>query len=139
MPSCVLSICKCGITLSSTSKNAMPSRNPTAAGRNLSLYPFAISIDGISSDQTEAAIITPEAKPSSSFSSFSFILFFIRNTIAAPSVVPAKGINSPNANIITPSCYFFPTSSFEASSIKSFASLLSRNKPSVVSSSSTFS
>ena len=60
----------------------------------------AISIDGISNDHTDAAIITPEANPSKSFSTLIFILFFIKNTIAAPKVVPANGISNPINNSI---------------------------------------
>ena len=56
----------------------------------------AISIDGIRSDQTDAAIITPAANPSNNFSNFGAICFFKKNTIAAPIEVPKKGI----ANII---------------------------------------
>ena len=51
-------------------------------------------IDGISSDQTEAAIITLAAKPSRDFSVLGDILSFNRNTIAEPREVPTKGMNS---------------------------------------------
>lgn len=51
-------------------------------------------IDGIRSDQTEAAIITPAAKPSRDFSVLGDILSFNRNTIAEPREVPTKGMNS---------------------------------------------
>lgn len=88
--------CKCGIILSNTSKNTIPSKNPTVAGTHSTIFcVFAISIDGIKSDHTDAAIITPEANPNNNFSIFLFILFFIRKTIAEPNVVPKNGINSP--------------------------------------------
>ena len=54
-----------------------------------------ISIDGINNDHTDAAIITPDANPNKIFSTFLFISFFIKNTIAAPSVVPINGITKP--------------------------------------------
>ena len=76
----------------------MPSRNPTAGG-NHEIPPFssAISIAGIRSDHTDAAIMTPDANPSSVFSSFCFISFLIKNTIAEPSTVPENGISIPNS------------------------------------------
>ena len=85
--------CRCGIRVSNNSKNAIPSKKPTVAGIH-AIPPCAsvISIDGIRSDQTDAAIITPDAKPSNAFSSFGAIFSFIKNTIAAPSVVPIKGM-----------------------------------------------
>lgn len=70
----------------------MPARNPTAAGTTLSR---AISIDGISSDHTLAATITPLANPSSVFCSRSGMSFFMKKTNADPSIVPIKGINIP--------------------------------------------
>lgn len=48
------------------------------------------SIAGISNDQTEAATITPEAKPSSAFCSFTDISPFIMKTKADPSMVPTR-------------------------------------------------
>ena len=52
----------------SSNKKSMPPTNPVAAG-NHAVTPcsVAMSIDGISNDQTDAAIITPEAKPSNIF------------------------------------------------------------------------
>ena len=98
-----LSRCRCGTRLSSPSRNAIPPRNPTAAG-NHPTFPCssAMPIAGINRDHTEAAIITPEANPRSIFSSFLFISRLIQNTIAEPSVVPAKGINNPSASCISP-------------------------------------
>jgi hypothetical protein len=46
----------------------MPSRKPIAAGITLHLpLSASISIAGISSDHTDAATITPDAKPSNVF------------------------------------------------------------------------
>ena len=57
-------VCRCGIRLSNSSMNPMPIRKPTT-GSHAAVLPAAsaMSIDGISSDHTEAAIITPAAKP----------------------------------------------------------------------------
>ena len=60
----------------------MPSRKPPAAGNTLSL---AILIDGISSDHTLAATITPLAKPNSVFCSRSGISFLMKKTNADPA------------------------------------------------------
>lgn len=76
----------CGIILSKTSKNTTPNKKPIEAGIHAILpCSVAISIDGIKSDHTDAAIITPAANPSSNFSIFLFILFFIKNTIPEPN------------------------------------------------------
>ena len=48
---------------------------------------------GISRDQTEAATITPDAKPSKAFCKSAGISLFIKKTNAEPITVPAKGIN----------------------------------------------
>lgn len=81
----LLSKCMCGIILSKTSKNTTPNKKPIETGIH-AIFPcsVAISIDGINNDHTDAAIITPAANPSSNFSIFLFILFFIRNTIPEP-------------------------------------------------------
>ena len=50
-------------------------------------------MEGISSDHTEAATITPEAKPNSDFCKRGDMSFFMKKTNAAPSIVPNKGIN----------------------------------------------
>jgi hypothetical protein len=52
---------------------------------------------GMSNDHTEAAIITPEAKPNSDFCNLGDMSFFMKKTKAAPSMVPNKGINKPIA------------------------------------------
>lgn len=49
------------------------------------------------SDQTEAAIMTPEAKPSSSFCTPGFTSPFKKNTKQEPNTVPRKGISIPTA------------------------------------------
>ena len=78
-------------------RNSIPRAKPTAAGRNAS-FPMDedMSMAGIRSDQTEAATITPDAKPRSVFCTFSFSASLRRNTQAAPAVVPMNGINSPH-------------------------------------------
>ena len=55
----------------------------------------ACSIAGSSRLQTEAATITPAAKPVRARCTSSLKLFRIKKTQAAPSVVPAKGISNP--------------------------------------------
>ena len=50
-------------------------------------------------DQIDAAIMTPEAKPSNNFCIFGLISFLSRNTIAAPSDVPINGNKMPRATV----------------------------------------
>ena len=66
------------------------------AGRNASL-PIGsdCSIAGTRRLQTEAATITPPAKPVRHFCIFMLSSFFIKNTHAAPSEVPRNGISNP--------------------------------------------
>ena len=94
-------ICRWGVSSSIISRNPIPNRNPTAAGktdhRPLSA---AISIDGISSDHTDAATITPDAKPNSDFCSLGDMSFFMKNTKAEPSIVPSSGIKRPMINVV---------------------------------------
>ena len=52
-------------------------------------------MDGISSDHTLAATITPLANPNSVFCSRSGISFFMKKTDADPNMVPNKGNNIP--------------------------------------------
>ena len=61
----------------------------------------AISIEGIKSDHTDAATMTPAANPINIFSIFLLILFLIKNTIADPSKVPMNGIITPAATLIS--------------------------------------
>ena len=56
--------------------------------------PSPMSMAGIINDQTEAATITPEANPSRIFCVNAGMSRFIRNTKAAPKVVPRNGIRS---------------------------------------------
>ena len=83
------------------SKKPIPNRKPSAAGITAHFpSPAAISIAGINSDHTEAATITPEAKPNNIFCNSIDICFFIKNTNAEPNIVPNKGINNPIVKII---------------------------------------
>ena len=83
-----------GIIKSKKSKKKIPKRKPTEAGIQ-EMFPFysAIEIEGRSNDQTEAAIITPEAKPNKVFCRWELISFLIKKTKAEPITVPSKGIN----------------------------------------------
>ena len=74
----------------------MPSQKPRKAGRNESFpIPADCSTAGISKLQTEAATITPAAKPVRLRCTRSLSDFFMKNTHAAPSEVPRNGINMP--------------------------------------------
>ena len=81
---------------SSASKNKMPTQNPSTAGRN-DHRPSAAdcAMAGISRLHTEAATITPAAKPVSERCTASLSDFFMKNTHAAPSDVPRNGIKMP--------------------------------------------
>ena len=83
--------CRCGVIWSISNRKAKPPSRPMVAGQTP-----PISIPGISRDHTEAATITPDAKPSSIFCTSSGIAFFIKKTKPAPSVVPRKGIKRAN-------------------------------------------
>ena len=101
-------ICKCGVSSSISSRNPIPSRNPTAAGiTDHAPLLSPISIAGISSDHTDAATITPDAKPSSDFCNLTDISPFIKKTKAEPSIVPSNGISSPMINIVVISSRLF--------------------------------
>ena len=63
-------------------------------GGTIAEEPEPISIEGISSDHTDAATITPDAKPSKIFCSIGCISFFMKKTKAEPRAVPRKGIRS---------------------------------------------
>ena len=91
-----------GVSSSSKSKKPIPKRNPTAAGITDHTPPaFSSSIAGMRSDHTEAATITPEAKPNNDFWRRGDISSFIKKTKAAPNIVPSRGMRSPMANVIT--------------------------------------
>lgn len=115
----LLSKCKCGIKLSKINKNTIPSKKPIAAGIQAT-FPCSstIFIDGIIKDHIEAAIITPDANPKSSFSIFLFILFLIKNTIAAPRIVPTNGINNPVNNCINHIPFYYSLFSYYNFSIQ---------------------
>ena len=86
--------CKCGITVSSSSRNNMPNTNPAAAGIHVMLlFSALISRLGMSNDHIDAATMTPDANPKSSFRNQSLIAPRSRNTMAAPKVVPMNGNN----------------------------------------------
>ncbi len=59
-----------------------------------------MSMDGIKRDQTEAAIITPEAKPSNNFCKRGEISSFSKNAIAEPKTVPRNGTSNPKATLV---------------------------------------
>ena len=102
-----LSRCRCGIRLSSARRKAIPPKKPPAAGSQATCpCSPAISMAGIKRDHTDAAIMTPDAKPRSIFSTPLCIPFLIKNTIADPRVVPAKGIIKPANNCIF--CPYLP-------------------------------
>ena len=61
-------------------------------------------MDGISSDHTDAATITPDAKPSNVFCSRTDISPLMKNTKAEPSIVPSNGIRSPMINVVVIGC-----------------------------------
>ena len=84
--------------LSIRSRNPIPASSPTAAGINAS-FPISsdISMAGIKSDHTEAATMTPEAKPRSIFWMVGLMASFMKKTQAAPKVVPINGIKIPIA------------------------------------------
>ena len=84
----VLPMCKWGKSWSSSIKNAPPKINPPPTGTS-GLFPWvsAISMAGSSKDQTDAAIITPAAKPKKIFCVLSDISFLKKNTMPAPKTV----------------------------------------------------
>ena len=81
---------------SSVSRNKIPIQKPRNAGKNASLPALEdCSMAGIRRLHTEAATITPAAKPVSERCTVSLSVFFIKNTHAAPSDVPRNGIKIP--------------------------------------------
>jgi hypothetical protein len=62
-------------------------------------------MDGMSSDHTEAATITPEAKPNNDFCKRGDMSFFMKKTNEAPNIVPNNGINNPT--VIPMTIYLF--------------------------------
>ena len=96
-PSCWLAFrWRWGITRSSSRRKPMPPQNPTAAGKKAHLpSASACSMAGISRLHTDAATMTPAAKPVRLRWSRSPSARFMKKTQAAPSVVPRKGIAIP--------------------------------------------
>ena len=74
----------------------MPAHSPTTAGTKASC-PMAsdCSMAGIRRLQTDAATMTPAAKPVRLLCTISFSCPLRKNTMAAPREVPRKGIASP--------------------------------------------
>ena len=90
-----------------SSRNANPASRPIVGGTT-AVAPSPISMAGIISDHTDAATITPEANPRSTFCSITGISRFIKNTNAEPRAVPRNGIiNAANTGFIFSS--FFST------------------------------
>ena len=88
--------CRWGMTLSSTSKNAIPTQNPTNAGTQaMRPMPPLLSMAGMMSDQMDAATMTPAAKPVRMRLTVLLRLPRMRKTIAAPAVVPKSGRPRP--------------------------------------------
>ena len=74
----------------------MPRKKPKSTGIILANVPSLLcSKAGCNNDQKQAAVITPEAKPSIIFCTLLLILSRSRNTVAAPNVVPMKGVANP--------------------------------------------
>ena len=70
----------------------MPSIMPTAAGIHANVpSPSDSSIAGIMSDHTDAATITPAAKPRSALVTRGATLWRVINTAEAPITVPING------------------------------------------------
>ena len=87
-------------------KNKMPTQKPTAAGTKANLpRPSDCSMAGISRLHTEAATITPAAKPVSIRWTRSPRLRRMKNTQQAPKVVPRNGMRIPK-NVFM---YFAPS------------------------------
>ena len=65
--------------------------------------PSLISMAGIRRDHTEAATMTPEAKPRRAFCTLGLKACLKKNTQEAPAAVPIKGIIIPmNISIAIP-------------------------------------
>ena len=96
-PSSLRSKCIWGMSMSSTSKNSMPARNPITAGRKARVpMPSLWDSAGCSRLKNDADTITPAANPVRARLSFSPISFCKKNTQAAPRPVPMKGIMIPS-------------------------------------------
>ena len=85
--------CRCGSALSSASRNRPPNTKPPPAGSHSGIpSSFACSMLGIKRLQTEAAIITPAAKPRKADCIPCFISLRIKKIVAAPRAV-IKNVN----------------------------------------------
>ena len=82
----------CGVTWSIRRRKANPVSRPTVTGTT-AILPDPISRAGMIRDQTEAATMTPDAKPSRVFCSRSGISLRMKNTKADPRAVPRNGIS----------------------------------------------
>ena len=90
--------CRCGMMVSSSRRKPTPNMKPAAAGSQpVTFCCSASSMAGMMSDQTEAAIMTPEAKPRSSFWIPGLTSPFRKKTKQEPRAVPRKGMSMPRA------------------------------------------
>ena len=99
---------KYGTIMSINSRNNIPDAKPID-GKIHAIFSFAssISIAGINSDHTLAAIITPDANPNKNLSNSFFMFFFIKKTSAEPRVVPINGRSKPtDIFIISPVVFY---------------------------------
>ena len=94
---CSEALCRCGTVLSISKRNAMPAKKPSDAKNG---EPSDWFMAGRSSENTDALIIMPLAKPESALSVVAEIVFFRKKTHAAPAVVPKNGMSSPSVMIL---------------------------------------
>lgn len=102
MPSGVSELtCWWGTRLSNASRKSMPRMMPTAAGIQL-MRPIssARSIAGMTNDHTEAATMTPAAKPSNALCRRCDTLCRAKSTVEAPMTVPTSGARSISVVVI---------------------------------------
>ena len=93
-----LPMCRWGSRPSSSISAAPPSTKPPPTGSKMLLpASSAISMAGMSSDHTDAAIITPAAKPRNTFCMVWDISFLKKNTMPAPSTVARQVKPVPRA------------------------------------------
>ena len=96
VPHLPVSLCILVMSRSRIIRNSMPIQKPATAGMNASLPNVSdCSIDGMSRLQTEAAVMMPAAKPFSVFCVLPLRECRIKNTQAAPRVVPKSGNKIP--------------------------------------------
>lgn len=93
---CLLFICRWGMIRSSRSKKRIPSQNPPAAGKTAQgPMRAACSMAGMSRLQTDAATITPAAKPVRPRWIKGCGDLPRKNTLEAPRDVPRNGMRMP--------------------------------------------